>query len=117
MASANCSAAFGSRYSLRNFTKLLLHRAHFFQHFEDALRFFLIDDADGESDVDENVFTDFGLWRIGQIDFFASAAKINLANAERYVGGVGDFDDTARNSKTHEQTSAAKAAHPSRSHG
>src|ERR1700758_1996637 len=54
IAPASCSAAFWSRYSLRNFTEFLFHRAHFFQDLEDALSFLFVDDADGESHVHEN---------------------------------------------------------------
>src|SRR5579864_3076096 len=60
IARASCSAAFWSRYSLRNFTEFLFHRAHFFQELEDALGFFIVDDTNGESNVHEKVFADFG---------------------------------------------------------
>src|SRR5579864_5044947 len=101
IAPASCSAAFWSRYSLRNFTELLLHRAHFFQELEDALGFFLVDDTDGESHVDENIFADFGLGSVGEVDLFADAAEIHLADAKCDVAGVSDFDDSAWNSKAH----------------
>src|SRR5690348_2809475 len=54
IAAASCSAAFGSRYSLRNFTKLLFHRAHLLEVFEDALGFVFVNHADSEADVDED---------------------------------------------------------------
>src|SRR6266498_856991 len=110
IAPANCAAAFWSRYSLRNFTKLLFHRPHLFQQFEDALRFSFVDDADGESYVDENVFADLSLWRVSEIDVFADAAEVNLTDAESDVAGIGDLNDAAWNGEAHKQPSAAKAA-------
>src|SRR5579864_421569 len=80
IAAANCSAAFGSRYSLRNFTELLFHCAHLLEYLEDALCFVLVDHADGESDVDENVFSDFGFGSVRQTDIFADAAEVDLAD-------------------------------------
>src|SRR5579864_781178 len=59
MACANCSAAFWSRYSLRNFTEFLFQSAHLLEVLEDALCFGFVDDADGESDVDTNILPDF----------------------------------------------------------
>src|ERR1700757_2563260 len=73
IAPASCSAAFWSRYSLRNFTEFLVHRAHFFQDLENALSFLLVDDADGKSDVNQNIFADFGLGRVREVDLFADA--------------------------------------------
>src|ERR1043166_977989 len=52
IARASCSAAFASRYSLRNFTEVLFHCAQPVEVLEDAPGFVLIDDADGESHVD-----------------------------------------------------------------
>src|SRR6266576_4014093 len=101
MAPASCSAAFWSRYSLRNFTEFLLHRAHFFQHLEYTLGFFLIDDADGKSHVDENILADFGLGSVCEVDLFADAAEIDFADAKCDVASVSDFDDAAWNSKAH----------------
>src|SRR5215469_9129880 len=46
MACASFSAAFESRYSLRNFTDLLFQHSKFFKVFEDPLCFDFIDDAD-----------------------------------------------------------------------
>src|SRR5579864_8957804 len=106
IAPANCSAAFGSRYSLRNFTEFLFHCAHLLEYLEDALGFVLVDDADGESDMDENVFPDFGFGSVREVDFFADAAEVDLADAEGDVASVADFDDTARNCETHNQTSS-----------
>jgi hypothetical protein len=97
----SCSAAFGSRYSLRNLTEFLFHGAEFFEIFEDALCFFFVDYADGESDVNQNIFADFGFGRIGEVDFFADAAEIDLAAAEGDVFAVHDFDNAAWNGKTH----------------
>src|SRR5579871_6648344 len=82
MAEASCSAAFWSRYSLTNFTEFLFQSADLPQVFKNALGFCLVDDADGESDVDENVCADFGFGSVGQIDFFADAAEVNLGAAE-----------------------------------
>src|SRR5215471_8080425 len=110
IAAASCSAAFWSRYSLRNFTEFLFHCAHFFKHFEDALGFVLVNDADRESDVNQDVFADFRLGRVGKIHFFADAPEIDLADAESDVASIGDLDDAARNGETHKRTSAAKAA-------
>src|SRR6201993_959966 len=73
IAPANCSADFWSRYSLRNFTEFLVHRAHFFQDLENALSFLFVDDADGKSDVNQNIFADFGLGRVREVDLFADA--------------------------------------------
>src|ERR1051326_6912822 len=105
IAAASCSAAFASRYSLRNFTEFLFHCAQLFEVLEDAVRFVLVDDGDGESHVDENVLSDFGFRRVRQVDFFANAAEVDLADAECDVASVDDFDDTARNCQTHDQTS------------
>src|SRR5436305_1330643 len=55
IAAASCSAAFGSRYSLTNFTEFLFYSTHLFQVFEDALRFLFVDHADRESDVDQRI--------------------------------------------------------------
>src|SRR5208337_4162860 len=102
MAWASCSAAFWSRYSLRNFTELLFQRTQFLEILKDALRFGFINHADGEAHVDENVLADFGLGRVGQVDFFAHAAEIHLGAAESDVASVDDFDNPAGNSKTHD---------------
>src|SRR5579864_8199363 len=75
---ANCSAAFWLRYSLRNFTELLFQAAEFFEVLEDTVRFLFVDDADGEADVDENVFTDFGFRRVGEVNVFADTAEVDL---------------------------------------
>jgi hypothetical protein len=109
IAAASFSAAFGSRYSLRNFTELLFHRPHLLEVFENAFRFFLVNDADGESDVDQDVLADFGFGSVGEIDFFADAAEIDFADAEGDVACVDDFNDPARDCQTHKKTSAAKA--------
>src|SRR5579864_1773536 len=109
IAPASCSAAFWSRYSLRKFTEFLLHRAHFFQDLEDALGFFLVDDTNGESHMDENVFADFGLGSVGEVDLFADAAEVHFPDAKGDVAGVSDFNDAAWNCKAHEPTSGAKA--------
>src|ERR1700739_4746688 len=82
IAPASCSAAFWSRYSLRNFTEFLFQSAHLLKVLEDALGFVLVDDADGEAHVDENVFSDFGFGSVRKIDVFANAAEIHFADAE-----------------------------------
>src|SRR5512140_1010934 len=110
IATANCSAAFGSRYSLRNFTEFLFYCAHLLEYLEDALCFVLVDHTDGESDMDEDIFSDFRFGSVGQTDIFANAAEVDLANAEGDVASVDDFDHPSRNCKTHERTSAAEAA-------
>src|SRR5271157_3899136 len=101
MAWASCSAAFWSRYSLRNFTEFLFQRAQFREILEDALRFGFVNDADGETHVDEDVFADFGFGSIGQVDFLADAAEVDFADAEGDVAAVGDFNYAAWNSETH----------------
>src|SRR5260370_36892819 len=87
-ACASCSAAFGSRYSLRNFTEFLLQSAHLFEVFEDALRFVLINDADGKANVDENILSDFGFGGVGKIDLLANAAEVDSAATEGNVAVV-----------------------------
>src|SRR5438270_2982948 len=98
---ASFSAALGSRYSLRNFTKLLFHRAHLLEVFEDALGFVLVNHADSESNVDQDVLADFGFGSVGEVHFFADAAEINFADAEGDVTGTGNFDDAAWDCQTH----------------
>ena len=93
IAAANCSAAFGSRYSLRNFTELLFHRAHLFEVFENAFGFLLVNHADSESHVDQDVLADFSFGSVGEIDFFADAAEIDFADAKGDVACVDNFDD------------------------
>src|ERR1043166_3174725 len=118
IARASCSAAFGSRYSLRNFTEFLFHCAQLFEVLEHALGFVLVDDADRKTDVDEDVFPDFGFRSVRQVDLFADAAEVNFADAEGDVASVENCDDTARNCQTHDQTSSgptgAKALHQER---
>src|SRR5579872_5961030 len=53
IADASCSAAFGSRYSLTNFTELLFYVAHLLQVFKYSHGFFFINHADREADVNE----------------------------------------------------------------
>src|SRR6476469_3017168 len=105
IAAANCSAALGSRYSLRNFTELLFHRAHLLEVFEDAFGFVLVNHADGKSDVDQDVLADLRFGSVGEIDFLADAAEIDLADAEGDVACVDDFDDPAWDCQTHKKTS------------
>src|SRR5580704_10928508 len=92
-AATSCSAAFGSRYSLTNFTELLFYVAHLPEVFEDALGFFLDDDADGEADVDQDILTDLRFGCVGEVDVFADAAKVHLPETKSYVAGINDFDD------------------------
>src|SRR5579863_6666576 len=101
IAVASCSAAFGSRYSLTNFTEFLFQSAHLLEAFENALGLFLVDHADGESHVDENVFTHFGFGGIGKADFFADAAEIDFGRTEGNIVGIDDFDDLPGNRETH----------------
>src|SRR5579871_2807874 len=110
MAAASCSAAFGSRYSLRNFTELLFQSAHLFQVLEDALGFVLVNDTDGEPDVNQNIFADFGLGHVGEVNVLADAAKVDFAQTEGEVPSVDDFDQPARNGKTHERTSGKQVS-------
>src|SRR5579862_1586394 len=105
-----CSSARGSRYSLRNFTEFLFHCAHLFEILKEALGLVLVDDADSESDVDQDVFSDFGFGDVSKIDIFPDAAEVDLPDAEGDVASVNDFYQTARNGQTHKETSAAKAA-------
>src|SRR5579862_2360580 len=102
IAPANCSAAFASRYSLRNFTEFLFHGAHLFKVLEDALGFVLVDDADGEPDVDQDILPDFGFGCVRQVDVFANAAEVNFADAEGNVASVDDFNQSAWNCEAHE---------------
>src|SRR5215467_2097081 len=106
IAAASRSAAFGSRYSLTNFTEFLFYIGHLLEVFEDALGFLFVDHADGKPDVDEYVFADLGLRCVRQADLFADAAKVYLGAAEGDIAGVDDFDDLAGNCETHEKTSA-----------
>src|SRR5579872_1521625 len=100
---ANCSAAFWLRYSLRNFTELLFQAAEFFEVLEDTVRFLFVDDADGEAHVDENVFTDFGFRRVGEVNIFADASEVDLGLAEGDVAVVDDFNYTAWNGEAHKK--------------
>src|SRR5579862_8837609 len=110
IAPANCSAAFWSRYSLRNFTEFLFQSAHLLKVLEDALGFVLVDDADGEPDVDQDVLPDFGFGSVRQVDVLTDAAEVDLADAEGDVAAIDDFNQAAWNCEAHELTSAAKAA-------
>src|SRR5579859_746338 len=101
----SCSAAFGSRYSLRNFTELLLKSTEFFEVLEDALRFLFVDHADGEAHVDEHIFPNFGFGDVGQVDLLANAAEVDPAAAERNVAVVDDFNHPSWNRKTHVEAS------------
>src|SRR5579864_4657388 len=101
MAWASCSAAFGSRYSLRNFTQFLFQHPQLFEVFEDLPRLDLVDDADGKSYVNEHIIPHSGLGRVREIDFFADAAEIDLGAAESDVAIVHDLEDPAWNCKTH----------------
>src|SRR5579863_2033386 len=101
IAPANCSAAFWSRYSLRNFTEFLLQPAHLFQVLEDALGLVLVDHADSEPDVDQDVLPDFSFGCVRQIDVFADAAEIDFADAEGNVASIDDFYQSAWNCKAH----------------
>src|SRR5215472_5901960 len=107
-ADASCSAAFWSRYSLRNFTEFLFQSAHLLEVLEDALGFGFVDDADGESDVDENILPDFGFGSVREIDFFADAAEIDLGAPVSNIWGVKDFNYPARNGETHKVTQRLK---------
>src|SRR5579871_322066 len=98
---ASCSAALGSRYSLRYFTELLLQPTNFLEVFEDALGFLFVDHADGEADVNKNIFSDLRFRSEGKIDFFADAAEVDLATAEGRIVGIQDFDETSWNGETH----------------
>ena len=100
IAAASCSAAFGSRYSLTNFTEFLRDIAHLLQIFEDALGFFFVDHADGESDMDEHVFADLGFGCVCEADFFFDAAEIHLCAAEDGVVCADDFDYLAWDCET-----------------
>src|ERR1700756_607874 len=97
IAPANCSAAFWSRYSLRNFTEFLFQSAHLLKVLEDALGFVLVDHADGEPDVDQDVLADFGFGSVRQVDVFADAAEVDLADAEGNVAAIDDFHQSAWN--------------------
>src|SRR5579863_210193 len=101
----SCSAAFGSRYSLRNFTELLFQPAHFFQILEDALGFGFVNHADGEADMHQHVLADFDFGSVGQVDFLADAAEVNLAATEGNVIAVHDFNHPAGHGETHWKTS------------
>src|SRR5579859_8112529 len=101
IAHASCSAAFGSRYSLRNFTELLFHCAHFFKNLEDALGFVLVNDADGKSDVDQNIFANLGLGSVREVDFLTDTAEVDFADAEGGISRAHDFYNTAWNRETH----------------
>src|SRR5271156_5198401 len=101
MACANRSAAFWSRYSLRNFTEFLFQSAHLLKILEDAVRFGFVDDADGETHMNQHVLSDFGFRSVGEVDVFANAAEVDLGLAEGYVAVVDDFDDPAWNGETH----------------
>src|SRR5215471_11895842 len=103
IAAASCSAAFWSRYSLRNFTEFLLQRAHLFEQFEDALGLFFVDHADRESHVDQNIFSDLGLRSIGEVDFFADASEVDFADTKRNIYSVGNLNNAAWDGKTHER--------------
>src|SRR5579872_188163 len=105
IAVASCSAAFGSRYSLTNFTEFLFYISHLLEVFEHALGFFFVDHADGEADMDENIFADLSFWRVGEADFFANAAKIDFCRTEGNIASVDNFDDLTRDRETHERTS------------
>src|SRR5450631_25233 len=97
----SCSAAFWSRYSLRNFTEFLLKSTEFFQILEDALRFVLVNHADGEADVNENIFSNFRFGNVGEADLFADAAEVDLTDSESDVASVHDFHQPAWNCETH----------------
>src|SRR5579864_7599534 len=112
IAATSCSAALGSRYSLTNFTELLFYVAHLPEVLEDALGFFLVDDADGEADVDQDILADLRFRRVSKVDVFADAAKVDLPQTKSDVAGINDFDDFSWNGETHQRTSAAKAANP-----
>src|SRR5579862_9058270 len=112
IAATSCSAAFGSRYSLTNFTELLFYVAHLPEVLEDALGFFLVDHTDGKSDVDQDIFANLGFRRISEVDVFADAAKVDLPQTKGDVAGINDFDDFSWDRETHRRTSAAKAAIP-----
>src|SRR5579872_2651953 len=106
IAVASCSAAFWSRYSLTNFTEFLFQSAYLFEVLEDALGLVFVDHADGESNVNQNIFADFSLGSVGEIDFFANTAEVDLGAAKGNVAGVHDFYHLAWNCKTHERSSA-----------
>src|SRR5579872_50088 len=112
IAATSCSAAFGSRYSLTNFTELLFYVAHLLEVLEDALGFFLVDHTDGKSDVDQDIFANLRFGRISEVDVFADASKVYLSETKGDVAGINDFDDFSWNRETHRRTSAAKAANP-----
>src|ERR1700688_4287077 len=98
---ASCSAAFWSRYSLRNFTEFLLQSAHLRQVLEDALRLVLVDHADGKADVDQNIFSNFGFGGICQVDIFPDATEVDAAAAEGDIAVVHDLNHPAWNCETH----------------
>jgi hypothetical protein len=47
--------------------------------------------------VDEHVFADFSLGSVGEVDFFADAAKIDFPDAEGDIASIADFDYPAGN--------------------
>src|SRR5271165_2432713 len=104
IACASCSAAFWSRYSLRNFTEFLFQASEFFEVLEDSFGLGLVDHTDGETDVDEDILADLGLRSVGQVDVFADAAEVDLGLAEGNVATVDNFDYATWNCETHKKS-------------
>src|SRR4051794_32896118 len=91
IAAASFSAAFGSRYSLRNFTEFLFHRAQLLQRSENGFGCCCVDRAEGKSAGDQHVLADFSLGRGPAIPFFARAAESDGPNAESDLASLDGF--------------------------
>src|ERR1019366_8270385 len=73
---------------------------HLFQILENFVRFLLVDPAEGEADVDDDIITDLCLGHVGQAGFLEDAAEIDLAHARQRVIAADAFN-FSWNGQTH----------------